>query len=67
MTKRSIDVERLQKTEILSAGVIYELYSQEDYILLLWNTAKYTFSIDYYGKMNGDEIIKLAESLTEDK
>ena len=65
MTKRSVDVERLQKSEIVSGGVIYEIYIEDEYILILWNTPEYTFSIDYYGKMNAQEIIKLAESLTE--
>ena len=64
ITKRSVDVERLKKSETVSNGIVYEFYTEEDYILILWNTSEYTFSIDYYGKMNGEEIIKLAESLT---
>ena len=64
ITKRSVDVERLQKSETVANGIVYEIYTEEDYILILWNTAEYTFSIDFYGKMNGEDIIKLAESLT---
>lgn len=64
ITKRSIDVERLEKTEIVSDGTVFEVYTEEDYILILWNTEEYTFSIDYYGKMLPQDIIKIAESLT---
>lgn len=67
MTKRSVDVERLKKSEKVSGGIVYEIYSEEDYVLILWNTAEYTFSIDYYGKLKAEEIIKLAESLTGDE
>lgn len=67
ISKRSIDVERLKKSEKVINGTVYEVYTEDDYILLLWNTAEYTFSTDYYGKMNADEIIKLAESLTGEK
>lgn len=64
ITKRSVDVERLKKSETVLDGIVYEVYTEEDYILILWNTREYTFSIDYYGKMNGEDIIKLAERLT---
>lgn len=67
ITKRSVDVERLEKSEMVSDGIVYEIYTEEDYILILWNTPEYTFSIDYYGKINSEEIIKLAESLTGDE
>ena len=67
MTKRSIDAERLQKSEKVSGGIVYEIYTEEDYILILWNTAEYTFSIDYYGKMNSEDILNLAQSLTGDE
>ena len=67
MTKRSVDAERLQKSEKVSGGIVYEIYTENDYILILWNTAEYTFSIDYYGKMNSEDILKLAQSLTGDE
>lgn len=64
ITKRSIDVERLEKTEIVSNGTVFEIYTEENYILILWNTEEYTFSIDYYGEMKSSDIIEIAESLT---
>lgn len=64
ITKRSIDAERLEKSRIVSGGTVFEVYTEEDYILILWNTREYTFSIDYYGKMLPQDIIKIAESLT---
>lgn len=64
ITKRSIDAERLEKSGIVSGGTVFEVYTEEDYILILWNTREYTFSIDYYGKMLPQDIIKIAESLT---
>ncbi len=63
ITKRNVDVERLRKSEIISDGVIYEVYTEENYIFIMWNTEKYTFSIDYFGKMTPEEIIDLAENI----
>lgn len=63
ITKRNVDVERLEKSEIISDGVIYEVYTEENYIFIMWNTEKYTFSIDYFGKMTPEEIIDLAENI----
>lgn len=63
ITKRNVDVERLEKSEIISDGIIYEVYTQEDYIFIMWNTEKYTFSIDYFGKMTPEEIVDLAENI----
>lgn len=63
MTKRSVDAERLEKSEIVSDDTVFEVYTEDDYVLILWNTEEYTFSIDYYGEMKTSDIIKIAESL----
>lgn len=65
ITKRSVDAERLERSDSVSMGVHYELYSEEGYILVLWSTAEYTFSIDYYGSETPSSLVRIAESLTE--
>ncbi len=67
MTKRSIDAERLTKTDVVSNGTEYEVYSEEDYLLILWNTEKYTFSIDCFGDFSVPDIIEMAENLRGEK
>lgn len=67
MTKRSIDAERLTKTDIVSNGTEYEIYSEEDYLLILWNTEKYTFSIDCFGDFSVPYIIEMAENLRSEE
>ncbi len=63
MTKRSVDAERLEKTEIISDGTVYEIYSEDGYVLIFWNTAEYTFSIDHFGSLSAEYLVKTAESL----
>ncbi|MBR5233377.1 MAG: DUF4367 domain-containing protein [Clostridia bacterium] len=63
ITKRNVDVERLEKSEIVSDSTVYEVYTEENYIFIMWNTEKYTFSIDYFGKLTPQEIVDLAEKL----
>lgn len=63
MTKRSIDAERLEKTETVADGIVYEIYTEDEYILILWNTAEYTFSIDHYGDLKVDYLLEMAKSL----
>ena len=60
ITKRSIDTERLKKTYITLDGTEFEAYSEEGFILLMWNTEKHTFSIDYYGRMSARELARIA-------
>ena len=67
MTKRSIDAERLIKTDVVSNGTEYEVYSEDDYLLILWNTEKYTFSIDYSGDLSVSDIIDMAETMRGEK
>ncbi len=63
MTKRSVDAERLEKTEIISDGTVYEIYSEDGYSLMFWNTDEYTFSVDHFGKLSAQELVKMAENL----
>ncbi len=65
ITKRSIDNERLEHTEVVKNGVIYDVYIGDEYLLVLWTTAEYTFSVDYYGTMETDEIIGFVERIKE--
>lgn len=67
ITKRSVDVERLERVDAVSLGVHYEMYEEDGYILMLWNTSEYTFSIDYYGNETPDRLVAIADSLTEVK
>lgn len=59
ITKRSIDNERLIQSKTVIDGIECEVYSESGYILVLWNTAEYTFSIDYYGERTINEIADL--------
>ena len=57
--KRSIDNERLLQSKATIDGIECDVYSENGYILLLWNTDEYTFSIDYYGERTINEIENL--------
>lgn len=61
ITKRSIDNERLACSSTVIDGVQYEIYTESGYVLVLWNTDEYTFSLDYYGERSSDEIVSFAE------
>lgn len=50
ITKRSVDGERLKKTEFTLGNISFTAYSEDGYALLLWNTDRFTFSVDYYGE-----------------
>ena len=65
ITKRSIDAERLVKTQQVVNGTVYEIYSEEGYVLVLWSTAEYTFSVDYYGSALLNDIMDIVLSLRE--
>ncbi len=61
ITKRSIDNERLTQSSTVIDGVQYEIYTESGYVLVMWSTAEYTFSLDYYGERSSDEIVSFAE------
>ena len=65
ITKRSIDAERLVKNKQIVNGTVYEIYSEEGYVLVLWNSDEYTFSVDYYGGALFNDIIDIVLSLGE--
>lgn len=65
ITKRSIDAERLVKTQQVVNGTVYDIYSEEGYVLVLWNTQEYTFGVDYYGNAPLSEISDIVLSLEE--
>ena len=58
ITTRAIDNERLEKSYIVLEGLTVEAYTEEGFILLLWNTEQYTFSVDYYGAMSAEDLAK---------
>lgn len=60
ITKRSIDTERLKKTYITISGTEFEAYSEAGFTLLMWNTEKHTFSIDYYGQIEPEVLAGIA-------
>lgn len=64
ITKRSIDNERLTASTLSIDDIQFEVYSENGYILFMWNTADYTFSLDYYGERAINEIADLIH-LTE--
>ena len=66
ITKIGIDNERLEYSQAVSQGIVYEIYTEDGYVLILWNTDVYTFSIDYYGDADASEIIKIADSVKEE-
>lgn len=64
ITKRSIDNERLKKSHVAVNGVTMDVYSEEGYSLILWNSDVYTFSIDYYGSEDPEKVaVFIAENL----
>lgn len=65
ITKRSIDAERLVKTQQVVNGTVYDIYSEEGYVLVLWNTGEYTFGVDYYGDAMSGDIMDIVLSLGE--
>lgn len=65
-SSRNIDAERLEKSSIVIDGTVYEAYTESGYVFILWNTAEYTFSIDYYGEMTAQEVAEYAASVTGD-
>lgn len=66
LTSRNIDAERLEKSSIVIDGTVYEAYTESGYVFILWNTAEYTFSIDYYGEMTAQEVAEYAALVTGD-
>ncbi|MBQ8210211.1 MAG: DUF4367 domain-containing protein [Clostridia bacterium] len=64
ITKRSVDNERLAHSTSTVDNVEYDIYSENGYILIMWNTAEYTFSLDYYGDCTIDVLINSIQ-LTE--
>lgn len=65
ITKRSIDAERLVKSQQVVNGTVYDIYSEEGYVLVLWSTQEYTFSVDYYGSALLSDIMDIVLSLRE--
>ncbi len=65
ITTRSIDNERLEKTYETVGGITMDIYSEDGYALILWNTDKYTFSIDYFGRKSPKTLARfLAENIS---
>lgn len=59
ITKRSIDGERLRKTEFTLNNISFAAYSEDGYVLLLWNTDRFTFSVDYYGEKDCEALAEM--------
>lgn len=59
LTERAVDNETLVRSDIVKNGVEIICFRDEGYCLLLWNTDNYTYSIDYYGGKNTDELLEL--------
>lgn len=58
LTLRGVDNETLEKSVTVKNGTEITVYTEKEYILLLWNTEQYTFSVDYYGNRSKDELIE---------
>lgn len=58
-TNRFVDTQRLEKISKNANGVTFDIYSEEGYFLILWNTDVYTFSLDCYCDIDSDEIISM--------
>lgn len=58
-TNRFVDTQRLAKNSRTVNGVTYDVYSEEGYSLILWNTDEYTFSLDCYCDTDASEIISM--------
>lgn len=56
LTKRLIDAERLSHSTLTVGERTVEVYTEENYVLLLWNTEQYTFSVDYYGELSASRL-----------
>lgn len=56
LTKRLIDAERLTHSTLTVGERTVEVYTEENYVLLLWNTEQYTFSVDYYGELSASRL-----------
>lgn len=67
LTNRSVDTERLEKSSVTVKGVTFDIYSEEGYYLLLWNTDKYTFSLDCKCDIESSEIIEIILSCRDEK
>lgn len=67
LTSRSVDTQRLKKNSKTVSGVTFDIYSEEGYYLLLWNTDKYTFSIDCYCDIEPGELIEIILSCREEE
>lgn len=65
LTSRSVDSERLAKSSKTVRGVSFDIYSEEGYYLILWNTDKYTFSLDCYCDIELTELINMILSCRE--
>lgn len=60
---RKIDTKGLARQDAEIDGVAYMIFSSDEYSLILWNTDKYSFSLEYYGNMKYDDIIKQYEPI----
>ncbi len=67
LTSRSVDAQRLEKSRKTVSGVTFDIYSEEGYYLLLWNTDKYTFSIDCYCDIEPEELMEMILSCREEE
>lgn len=61
LTKRAVDTERLEFSAVKTDKMNFEAYTEEGYVLLMWVTDKYTFSVDYYGELNAFEVADVVE------
>lgn len=66
LTSRSLDIERLVKSNRSVNGVSFDIYSGAGYYLILWTTEKYTFSLDCYCDIEPEKIIGLVIDASED-
>lgn len=59
LTKRLLDAERLAHSSLTVGERTVEVYTEENYVLLLWNTEQYTFSVDYYGELSASLLAEM--------
>ena len=67
ISKRSIDNERLEEQIVFDNDIEYRIFSEDGYMFVMWATAEYTFSIDYFGEKSADDLIKIAGSVCEEE
>ncbi len=59
ITTHSVDTKELKCDTVIKQGITFKHYYRDGYFLLMWNTDKYTYSLDCGGDISYEEMIDI--------